>query len=186
MVQTRYYNNVSSTLQLAAAVGSADGTLALSSPATSFPVAPFTIAIDQGLVTEEIVLVGSLTTSTMSSLTRGFDGTGAQPHAAGANVTHVVAAELFNKFIQHLDAADAGGGGGAGSWITPTLAAGFTSTGSESHVGAGAARYQKYATGRWSCRVSSSRRRATPRPPCSPFPPATGRGTRRCLRKPTP
>jgi hypothetical protein len=42
------------------------------------------MVIDPGLVTEEKVLVGSRTGSSLSSMTRGVDGTTAASHAAGA------------------------------------------------------------------------------------------------------
>jgi hypothetical protein len=42
------------------------------------------MVIDPGLVTEEKVLVGSRTGSSLSSITRGVDGTTAASHSAGA------------------------------------------------------------------------------------------------------
>lgn len=45
---------------------------------------PFYMVIDPGLVTEEKVLVGSRTGSSLSSMTRGVDGTTAASHSAGA------------------------------------------------------------------------------------------------------
>jgi hypothetical protein len=45
---------------------------------------PFFMVIDPGLVTEEKVLVGSRTGSSLSSITRGVDGTTASSHSAGA------------------------------------------------------------------------------------------------------
>jgi hypothetical protein len=42
------------------------------------------MVIDPGLVTEEKVLVGSRTGSSLSSITRGVDGTTASSHSAGA------------------------------------------------------------------------------------------------------
>jgi hypothetical protein len=42
------------------------------------------MVIDPGLVTEEKVLVGSRTGSSLSSMTRGADGTTASSHSAGA------------------------------------------------------------------------------------------------------
>ena len=45
---------------------------------------PFFMVIDPGLVTEEKVLVGSRTGSSLSSITRGVDGTTAASHSAGA------------------------------------------------------------------------------------------------------
>jgi len=44
----------------------------------------FFMVIDPGLVTEEKVLVGSRSGSSLSSLTRGVDGTTASSHSAGA------------------------------------------------------------------------------------------------------
>ena len=45
---------------------------------------PFFMVIDPGLSTEEKVLVGSRSGSSLSSITRGQDGTTAASHAAGA------------------------------------------------------------------------------------------------------
>ena len=45
---------------------------------------PFYMVIDPGLATEEKVLVGSRTGSSLSSITRGVDGTTAASHSAGA------------------------------------------------------------------------------------------------------
>ena len=53
---------------------------------------PFFMVIDPGLSTEEKVLVGSRTGSSLSSITRGQDGTTAASHAAGATVYPVFTA----------------------------------------------------------------------------------------------
>lgn len=45
---------------------------------------PFYMVIDPGLVTEEKVLVGTRSGSSLSSITRGVDGTTASSHSAGA------------------------------------------------------------------------------------------------------
>jgi hypothetical protein len=45
---------------------------------------PFFMVIDPGLVTEEKVLVGTRTGSSLSVMTRGVDGTTAASHSAGA------------------------------------------------------------------------------------------------------
>jgi hypothetical protein len=45
---------------------------------------PFFMVIDPGLVTEEKVLIGSRSGSSLSSITRGQDGTTASSHSAGA------------------------------------------------------------------------------------------------------
>ena len=53
---------------------------------------PFFMVIDPGLSTEEKVLVGSRTGSSLSSITRGQDGTTAASHAAGATAYPVFTA----------------------------------------------------------------------------------------------
>ena len=57
---------------------------------------PFFMVIDPGLVTEEKVLVGSRTGSSLSSITRGSDGTTAASHAAGATCYPVFTATDAN------------------------------------------------------------------------------------------
>jgi hypothetical protein len=54
------------------------------------------MVIDPGLVTEEKVLVGSRTGSSLSSITRGSDGTTAASHAAGATCYPVFTATDAN------------------------------------------------------------------------------------------
>ena len=58
---------------------------------------PFFMVIDPGLVTEEKVLVGSRTGSSLSSLSRGVDGTTAASHAAGATCYPVFTATDANE-----------------------------------------------------------------------------------------
>ena len=53
---------------------------------------PFFMVIDPGLSTEEKVLVGARTGSSLSSITRGQDGTTAASHAAGATAYPVFTA----------------------------------------------------------------------------------------------
>ena len=57
---------------------------------------PFFMVIDPGLVTEEKVLVGTRTGSSLSSMTRGVDGTTAASHAAGATCYPVFTATDAN------------------------------------------------------------------------------------------
>ena len=57
---------------------------------------PFFMVIDPGLVTEEKVLVGSRTGSSLSSMTRGVDGTTAASHSAGATCYPVFTATDAN------------------------------------------------------------------------------------------
>ena len=58
---------------------------------------PFFMVIDPGLSTEEKVLVGARTGSSLSSMTRGQDGTTAASHAAGATCYPVFTALDANE-----------------------------------------------------------------------------------------
>ena len=58
---------------------------------------PFFMVIDPGLVTEEKVLVGSRTGSSLASMTRGVDGTTAASHSAGATCYPVFTATDANE-----------------------------------------------------------------------------------------
>ena len=66
--------------------------------------------IDQGLATEEVILVGAAAGTSWSSLTRGFDGSSGQAHSNGATVKHVLVA---------ADLEDAN----AHRWASPAVAA---------------------------------------------------------------
>lgn len=66
---------------------------------------PFYMVIDPGLATEEKVLVGSRTGSSLSSMTRGVDGTTAASHTAGATcypVFTAVDADEANTFASTM------------------------------------------------------------------------------------
>jgi hypothetical protein len=58
---------------------------------------PFFMVIDPGLVTEEKVLVGTRTGSSLSVMTRGVDGTTAASHSAGATCYPVFTATDANE-----------------------------------------------------------------------------------------
>lgn len=79
---------------LASGISSGDTSLALVA-ATNWPTGgtgPFWIVIDPGTSSEEKILVTSRSTTTLSGLTRGADGTSAASHATGAVVEHIFAA----------------------------------------------------------------------------------------------
>jgi hypothetical protein len=74
------------------------------SAATGFPGSyPFVLAVDYDSATEELILVGSLAgTNSYNITTRGFNGTTAQAHAAGATVRHVIVAQDLTDFQDHI------------------------------------------------------------------------------------
>lgn len=65
--------------------------------------APFVVVIDRGTALEEKILVTSRASDTFSSLTRGYDGTSAQAHAAQAVVEHVYDAASATESSAHTN-----------------------------------------------------------------------------------
>jgi len=98
-VAIRNYSNTATEATLTSAIASGDTTIALGSFA-GFPSAPFTAAIDRGQATEEIVLVTASTPGAVT-VTRGYDNTAAQAHAAGGTFLHVVVAKDYAEANAH-------------------------------------------------------------------------------------
>lgn len=83
----RSYSGASATCTLTSAISSSDSTAELTGTVGAWPTTsggPFFMVIDPGLSTEEKVLVGSRSTGSLSSITRGVDGTSPAAHSAGA------------------------------------------------------------------------------------------------------
>jgi len=83
----RSYSGASATCTLASSITSGDTTATLTGTVTNWPVTaggPFFMVIDPGLASEEKVLVAARSTTALSSITRGVDGTTAASHTAGA------------------------------------------------------------------------------------------------------
>ncbi len=86
-VTRRSYAGAAPACTLTNAITNADTSALLTGTVTAWnstATGPFFMVIDPGLVTEEKVLVGSRTGSSLSSITRGVDGTTASSHSAGA------------------------------------------------------------------------------------------------------
>src|SRR5690554_820347 len=83
----RNYSNTAVATTLAAGIIDSDVSLTVAD-ATGYPDPPFTITIES-----EVILVGEKDGTMFSSLTRGYDGTTAAAHDAGAAVEHAVVAE---------------------------------------------------------------------------------------------
>jgi hypothetical protein len=104
----RSYSGASAACTLTSSISSSDTTANLTGTVTAWPVTsggPFFMVIDPGLSTEEKVLVGSRSTGTLSSITRGVDGTTASSHSAGATcypVFTAVDADEANKVASTL------------------------------------------------------------------------------------
>ena len=83
----RSYAGASATCTLTSSITSGDTTASLTGTVTGWSVTSngsFYMVIDPGLSSEEKVLVGARTTTALSSITRGVDGTTAVSHSAGA------------------------------------------------------------------------------------------------------
>ena len=86
-VTRRSYAGAAPACTLTSGITSGDTTASLTGTVTDWPTTsggPFHMVIDPGLSTEEKVLVGSRSTGSLSSITRGVDGTTAVSHSAGA------------------------------------------------------------------------------------------------------
>lgn len=83
----RSYAGASAACTLTSSISSSDTSASLTGTVTAWPTTSngsFYMVIDPGLSTEEKVLVGSRSTNSLSSITRGVDGTTASSHSAGA------------------------------------------------------------------------------------------------------
>lgn len=83
----RSYAGASAACTLTSSISSSDTSASLTGTVTAWPTTSngsFYMVIDPGLSTEEKVLVGSRSTNSLSSITRGVDGTTAAAHSAGA------------------------------------------------------------------------------------------------------
>jgi len=86
-VTRRSYAGAAPACTLTSGISSGDTSASLTGTVTNWPTTtggPFHMVIDPGLSTEEKVLVGSRSTGSLSSITRGVDGTTAVSHSAGA------------------------------------------------------------------------------------------------------
>ena len=86
-ITRRSYAGAAAACTLSASITSGDTSATLAGTVTNWPTTaggPFHMVIDPGLSTEEKILVAARTTTALSSITRGVDGTTAASHSAGA------------------------------------------------------------------------------------------------------
>lgn len=79
--------------------------------ATGWPDAtnPFVAVINRGLADEEKVLVNARTSTTLSSVERGYDDTAAASHTSGATIEHVIDASTIDQANRLANLQDAKG-----------------------------------------------------------------------------
>jgi cytoskeletal protein CcmA (bactofilin family) len=101
-MSARNFNNTTTVGTLSVGVNAADTSLSVDD-FSSNPTAPFTITIGRNTEAEEICLVTSVVGSNLT-VTRGYDGTAAQSHSAGATVEHTAIAMDFQDANDHVEA----------------------------------------------------------------------------------
>lgn len=98
-----YYSNVALPTTLSGSISSGATTITVGAT-TGFPGSfPYTLALDYGAGTEELVQVTAAAGLNLT-VTRGFSGTSAQSHSLGAAVRHVYHAGDATDFRSHQDA----------------------------------------------------------------------------------
>lgn len=99
----RYYANAPATTLTASIDASA--TLIKVASASGFPVLfPYVLILDEGELTEEVVLVTGAAGLDLT-VTRGFDSTTAFAHSSGSGVVHGVSAIEFREANQHVNSS---------------------------------------------------------------------------------
>lgn len=99
----RFYSSIAQETTLVGSITGANTTMTVVA-VTGFPSStPYTLAVDYGTATEELVTVTG-TSGTLLTITRGSDGTSAQAHNAGAKVRHASSARDFADSRAHENA----------------------------------------------------------------------------------
>lgn len=96
----RAYAGAAEACTLSSSLNNSATSFSITGTTTAWPstaTGPFYMVIDPGLSTEEKVLVGARTGGSLSSVTRGVDGTSAAAHDAGASCYPVLAAVDLNE-----------------------------------------------------------------------------------------
>ncbi|WP_157521684.1 hypothetical protein [Herbidospora cretacea] len=99
----RNYSNVAVQTTLTSGISNSATSLSVGT-VTGYPAAPFTIIVDPGLATEELIEVGAVSGTDFNSCTRGIDGTPAQSHSSGSVVVHGTSARDFREANDHVTA----------------------------------------------------------------------------------
>lgn len=100
MANSRYYSSTALQTTLTGGITNSTTTITVGST-TGFPGSlPYTLAIDYGSASEELVEVTGVAGLSLT-VTRGIDSTSAQSHSAGAIVRHVSSARDFTDSRTH-------------------------------------------------------------------------------------
>jgi hypothetical protein len=115
VANSRFYSNTSQQTTLSGSISSGATTINVAATTGFPPTTPYTLAVDYGAATEELVSVTGVAGTTLT-VTRGYGGTSAQSHSLGAVVRHVVDATDLTDFRTH-EAATAAVHGVAGTLV---------------------------------------------------------------------
>ena len=107
MAAARFYSSVSGPLDLTAGIGSGDTSITVASTTGLPGTVPFTLVLDPGQATEEIVTCSNVSGLTLT-IARGVDGSSAQAHSAGVgNIRHMATARDYREPQEHIGATAA-------------------------------------------------------------------------------
>lgn len=98
----RNYSNVAVATALTASINGSDTSITVGSN-TGYPTAPYSVILDPGTPSEEVVEVTAVGGTTWT-VTRGVDGTSATSHASAAVVEHGVSARDWREPNEHVSA----------------------------------------------------------------------------------
>jgi hypothetical protein len=118
MANSRYYSSTAQQTTLTGGITASDTTITVASTAGFPGSVPYTLAIDYGAASEELVQVSSVASLSLT-VTRAIDGTSASSHSVGAVVRHVSSARDFTDSRTH-EASSAGVHGVTGSVVGTT------------------------------------------------------------------
>lgn len=100
----RYYSAIAVDNTLGSSITNSSLSLTLSALPVGYPSSfPFVLALDYNTPSEELVLVTASSGTTLT-ITRGWDGTTAAAHNAGATVRHVISAQDLTDTQNHYSA----------------------------------------------------------------------------------
>lgn len=116
MAAARNYSSVARLASLQSGITNT-ATVATLDQVTGFPTSPFTLIIDPGRTAEEAVTCTAVV-GTNITMSRGQDGTAAQPHDAGAAVRHMATARDYREPAEHISLSN--GIHGLGGYIVGT------------------------------------------------------------------
>ncbi len=121
----RNYSNTATATTLSGGINAAVTTMVVGTVAGLPATFPYAVIVDYQAASQEVVLVTAAAGTTLT-ITRGYDGTSAQSHSAGAAVVHGVIAKDLSDPQAHIDATTnihglSGGAQLVGTSTTQTL-----------------------------------------------------------------